>query len=135
MKTSDERVKSVSPRHEKDVDVGLVAKMALFGVVIIAFVLVAMYGLVRVVRNHEASLNRSETPYAVEPAPFVGPNLQVSPPQDLRKVLANERAILSSYGWIDQDLGVVRIPIERAMDVLAERGLPYSGDGAEEPTP
>ena len=53
----------------------------------------------------------------------------------LQEILANERAILSSYGWIDRDLGVVRIPIDRAMDVLAERGLPSSGDGAEEPQP
>jgi hypothetical protein len=31
---------------------------------------------------------------------------------------------LQSYGWIDQQKGVVRIPIERAMELTAERGLP-----------
>jgi hypothetical protein len=31
---------------------------------------------------------------------------------------------LSSYGWVDREAGIVRIPIDRAMDLLAERGLP-----------
>lgn len=31
---------------------------------------------------------------------------------------------LHSYGWVDQQAGVVHIPIERAMELLAERGLP-----------
>ncbi len=32
--------------------------------------------------------------------------------------------MLKSYGWIDRDKGVVRIPIDRAIEILAERGLP-----------
>ena len=32
---------------------------------------------------------------------------------------------LHEYGWVDKNAGVVRIPIERAIDVLAERGLPH----------
>jgi hypothetical protein len=52
------------------------------------------------------------------------PRLQVSPSQDLREMHAAEDAILNSYGWEDQQVGVVRIPIDRALQVLAERGLP-----------
>jgi hypothetical protein len=36
----------------------------------------------------------------------------------------DERDRLSSYGWVDREAGIVRIPIDRAMDLLAERGLP-----------
>jgi topoisomerase IA-like protein len=32
--------------------------------------------------------------------------------------------VLESYGWVDKDKGVVRIPIEEAMRLIAERGLP-----------
>jgi hypothetical protein len=32
--------------------------------------------------------------------------------------------MLKSYGWIDRDKGVVHIPIDRAIEILAERGLP-----------
>jgi hypothetical protein len=51
------------------------------------------------------------------------PRLQVSPKADRRDMLAAEMAILHSYGWVDRDAGIVRIPIERAIEILAERGL------------
>ena len=35
-----------------------------------------------------------------------------------------EEQTLHSYGWVDQPAGVVRIPIDRAMELLAQRGLP-----------
>ena len=39
-------------------------------------------------------------------------------------IRANEDRILYSYGWSDEKAGTVRIPIERAMELLVERGLP-----------
>jgi hypothetical protein len=53
-----------------------------------------------------------------------GPRLQVSPPSDLAEFRASEDAILDEYGWIKRDVGVVHIPIDRAIDLVAERGLP-----------
>ncbi len=35
-----------------------------------------------------------------------------------------EDAILNSYGWVDQKNGIARIPISRAIDIIAARGLP-----------
>lgn len=52
------------------------------------------------------------------------PRLQISPQVDRRAILTNERSILDSYGWVDRQAGVVRIPIERAIELLTERGLP-----------
>ena len=37
---------------------------------------------------------------------------------DLR---ARQRAALESYGWVDRDAGVARIPIDRAIDLTVER--------------
>jgi hypothetical protein len=34
-------------------------------------------------------------------------------------VAADQRAVLDSYGWVDRDRGVVRIPIERAMEIVS----------------
>lgn len=42
----------------------------------------------------------------------------------LQRLRADEDALLHSYGWIDQQAGTVHIPIERAIDLLLERGLP-----------
>jgi hypothetical protein len=52
------------------------------------------------------------------------PRLQGQPVVDLEAMRSEEDALLESYGWIDRDGGVVRIPIDRAMDLLLERGLP-----------
>jgi hypothetical protein len=43
-------------------------------------------------------------------------------------------ARLNSYGWVDKEGGVARIPIERAMAVVAEQGLP-AGEPTETPIP
>jgi len=52
------------------------------------------------------------------------PRLQVNPAEDLKAYQAKEDAILHSYGWADKSAGVVRIPIERAMDLSLQRGFP-----------
>ena len=52
------------------------------------------------------------------------PNLQVDPKQQLLDLRADEERILTSYGWVDQTNGLTRIPIERAMEMLVEQGLP-----------
>ncbi len=31
---------------------------------------------------------------------------------------------LNTYAWVDKDAGVVRIPVDRAIDLLAQKGLP-----------
>lgn len=58
------------------------------------------------------------------------PALQVNPRQDLKVMRGEEDALLHSYGWIDQKAGTVRIPIDRAMKLLAERGLPVKNQKA-----
>lgn len=52
------------------------------------------------------------------------PHLQVTPPAEMRALAAAEEARLGSYGWVDRATGRVRIPIERAIELTAERGLP-----------
>jgi hypothetical protein len=52
------------------------------------------------------------------------PRLQVTPTQDFQVIRSAEDTELNSYGWVDKDQGVVRIPIDRAMELLLQRGLP-----------
>ncbi len=52
------------------------------------------------------------------------PRLQTNPREDLLKLRASEDATLDSYGWVDKNLGIVRIPIALAMKLTLERGLP-----------
>lgn len=59
------------------------------------------------------------------------PVLQVSAPLDLQAFRAGEDAELGSYGWINKTSGVVRIPIERAMELVLQQGLPTRGSNGE----
>jgi hypothetical protein len=46
--------------------------------------------------------------------------------QDVADLHAREELLLNNYTWADQKAGKVRIPIERAMELIAERGLPVA---------
>jgi hypothetical protein len=48
------------------------------------------------------------------------PRLQNTPLDDLRRLRAEEDAALSSYGWVDRGAGIVRIPIDRAIEMTAK---------------
>ena len=60
------------------------------------------------------------------------PRLQVDPETDLDRFRSGEDKRLTSYGWVDRGRGVVHIPIERAMQIIAERGsTSVSPDGRQ----
>jgi hypothetical protein len=46
--------------------------------------------------------------------------------QDIADLHAREDLLLNNYSWVDQSQGKVRIPIERAMELIAQRGLPVA---------
>ena len=51
-----------------------------------------------------------------------GPKLQTQPFKDVYLLRQGENEKLTSYGWVDQGGGVVHIPVDEAMRILAERG-------------
>jgi hypothetical protein len=63
------------------------------------------------------------------------PHLQTSPYLDLRAFREQEDEVLGTYGWVDKERGVVRIPIDEAMRLLVSRGVraptPPAPTGAE----
>jgi hypothetical protein len=66
------------------------------------------------------------TPLPVYPEPRLQPN----PRQEMQRFLAAEQAELKTYGWIDKAHGIVRIPIDVAMDKVARSGIPGWPDSA-----
>jgi hypothetical protein len=52
------------------------------------------------------------------------PRLQTNPREDLRALRAGEDAILNGYGWVDRNQGIVHIPIDEAIKLTLQRGLP-----------
>jgi hypothetical protein len=62
--------------------------------------------------------NRLPLPAHVPPAP----RLQSDPAADLSAVLAQQRARLAGYRWVDRNKRIAAIPIDRAMAIIAGRG-------------
>jgi hypothetical protein len=64
---------------------------------------------------------------------FPSPKLEEDERGQLNGIRLAEDKELYSYGWVDEKAGIVRIPIERAMDLLVQRGLPVRpGAGSED---
>lgn len=59
---------------------------------------------------------------------FPAPQLEINERTELNDIRQREEDTLSTYGWVDQKSGTVRIPIDRAMDLLVERGLPVRSE-------
>ena len=52
------------------------------------------------------------------------PRFQQNPQQELQDLRARQKAMLEGYGWVSKDAGIARIPIEDAMKMVVERGVP-----------
>lgn len=77
------------------------------------------------------SFDKPVSPLQIKNEAPEGVRLQVVPGLDLRLQREAESDRLNGYGWVDQGAGLVHIPIEKAMEVLVEKGVPArSGAGA-----
>jgi hypothetical protein len=95
---------------------GGVAGLVIFGVVASAVVF-------RFFVRHQP-LGPPASPFEnVRPLP-PEPRLQIEAPQDLKRYRTDQDKVLKSYGWVDQKADIVRIPIDRAMDILLQNGCP-----------
>jgi hypothetical protein len=61
---------------------------------------------------------------------FPAPQLEVNERTEINDQRLHEEETLSTYDWIDQKAGTVRIPIDRAMELMAQRGLPVRTQAA-----
>jgi len=116
-------------RHEhRDVNVWAVGKVGIALILTTIASLLLMFGVFRYleVRENAAQIPPASAfsinPNALPPEPNVMFNEHESTnQQDIR---VEEDKMLNGYGWVDQAHGIVRIPIDRAMDLVAQRGLP-----------
>jgi hypothetical protein len=65
---------------------------------------------------------------------FPNPKLEEDERGQLNGILIDEEKTLYSYGWVDEKAGTVRIPIERAMELIVQRGLPVRPQGVASAT-
>src|SRR5439155_927830 len=122
---TDEAERGPIERHHERTDINP-KYIAAFAAILVCVTLV-LYVLVWGVFDHFAarvSPAPARPSLEGEPQVFPSPRLQVDPQQDLEQLRRRERELLDRYGWVDRDAGIVRIPIERAIDIVSEKGLP-----------
>jgi hypothetical protein len=71
---------------------------------------------------------RAVTPENAET--FPQPRLEENERTQLRSFIEDQDRKLATYDWVDKDRGTLRIPIDRAMELIAQRGLPVHAEGA-----
>ena len=116
--------------HESsDINLRAIGMYALLLAAVTIGMQIAMYGEFLIFDRIERAADRTVSPLAT-PAGQVPPDprLQTTPWADLAALRAQEFSFLHSYGWVDKDAGVARLPIERAKALLLERGLPVRSD-------
>ena len=123
--------------HHEETDINVRAILGTgAGVIVGAVVIgVVVWALFAFLSKREARDVLTEFPLAAGQAERLPPQprLQTDPREDLRALRQAEDNVLQSYGWIDKDAGVVRIPIDRAMQLTLERGLPVRAEGGKKP--
>jgi hypothetical protein len=122
-KSADER-RNPHVRYESgDVNAVSVTK---FGIAMAFLIIVFLFGLAGLFR-YFAKLAAEAQP----PEPMGGierklppePRLEAHPSLDMKQMLADEDRLEHQYAWIDPDKGIVRIPVDRAMELILEKSL------------
>ncbi len=121
-----------------DVNIGAVTKVIVVLVVTVLASLLVARQIYTTFATREARNDAPASPLlrnAARPLP-PEPRLQGAPghnekwpPEEMRELTESAEKTLSSYGWVDREGGIARIPIEQAMKILAARGLPARPQG------
>jgi len=120
------------PGYEtRDISVRPILWSALGLMLLAVFSQFAMLALFNDYQAKDEALNPPQRPLAAElrrQAP-PEPRLQTHPLADLAALRAWEDRVLTTYAWVDRGAGSVRIPVDRAKDLILERGLPARREG------
>ena len=123
--------------ERQDLQVSGILYFLLGLVVVIAICLVGLRGVFAFLDHREKTLQPPVNPLVTNvptdtrhiapgypQSAFPNPKLEEDERGQLNGFVSNEEKTLYSYGWVDEKSGTVRIPIDRAMDLLVQRGLP-----------
>ena len=118
-----------TPEHSSyehtDIEPTIVGRFAIWLVISMVISAGIVYGTFWLFEGRERTANSDAQMFPLaagqvrEPQ---GPRLQTQPFKDIYTLRSAEQRRLTGYGWVDQNAGVVRIPIDEAMRILVERG-------------
>jgi hypothetical protein len=131
MSDMDAAAPASHPAHQhesRDADIRKLTYLALgiLALIIFGFVVTEIVFYVFVGRQKVTAPRALFTAGARMPPP---PRLQEHPGVDLQFYLNEQTQILDTYGWVDRQRGIARVPIAEAMTLLLQRGLPARKPG------
>ena len=122
----EHKVDSVTRGHEtSDADVRAVTKFVIGLFLSIAASMLIVWATFNYF-VHRQGLGPPASPFENTrklPGPGV-PVLEAQPADEYESYLKQQQEQLRTYGWVDQKDGIVRMPIDHAMNLLMKRGLP-----------
>ena len=122
---------------DREINLRVLAGFALALVAVIAISGLLMWGVASYLGARIAAEDPPAPvlPQASAPWELPGPRLQTHPERDLAALRAEEERLLTGYEWLDEQSGVARIPVGRAMELLAQgvepRPRAAAAEGAE----
>ncbi len=129
---SDAHNDSIRRGHEPDSVSPRVATLSTAGLaMLVASVLLLMHGTILFLSGG-GQMSGKQGSAAPTTRTAAGPQLTPDEPQQLRELRQAEYKRLNSYEWVDQSKGIARIPIGRAIDILAEKKLHPGASATEE---
>jgi hypothetical protein len=108
--------------EHRDADIHVLLKFAVSLAVLIIVVLFAMHWTFNYLSKVE-TLGPPASPFENARVLPPQPRLQVEPHEDLTSYCYGQKQELESYGWVDKANGVVRIPVDLAMELVLKHGL------------
>jgi hypothetical protein len=126
-------LENADTHHEtSDIDVrAIIWFVVVLGSIVLA-INVSMWGMFKVLQHFE----RANEPYTTPLARPAGetppePRLQTTPWTDLHTFRAEQQQFVDGYGWVDEKLGIARIPIDKAKQMLLQKGIPVRPELAD----
>ena len=117
--------------HErKDVNVPALFTISFLLALSCVVIFIVVTGMMRYFKAHEPAVTAGQPNIPVTRVlEFPPPRLLVRPGASLAELRAAEESDLNSYGWVDRASGIARVPVDRAIQLLLQRGLPDVGAG------
>jgi len=98
---------------------------------VVAIVGALMYGAFLYLLSHRAVVLQTNPMAAGQSVIPPGPRVEEHPALGLQELHTQEDRALTTYGWADKKSGVVRIPLDRAMELQLQRGFPTRKEAAK----
>jgi len=121
----DETFQQSPTGHEsRDADIRPIILTAIGLALSVVVVGLIVYGVFQYLAAHPATSVQSSPMTVLDSQIPPAPRIEEHPAIQIQQLRSQEDRALTTYGWVNKKAGVVRIPIDRAMELQLERGFP-----------